>query len=76
MTPRERAEKLIATERYWEYDDQVNFGILENDIADAIKAAENEAFERAALRTIEFLSGSAISKPIAEVIRFLKHEEK
>jgi hypothetical protein len=38
----------------------------------AIRNAENDAYETAAKRVEEFLSGSAISVPIAAVIRFLK----
>jgi hypothetical protein len=70
MTPHERAEKLVAAGGFWEHDDQVNFGILENEIAAAIRAAENDALERAAVR----LDQMAISSAAAAAVRALKHK--
>jgi hypothetical protein len=73
MTPEERAEKIMERGHFW--------SVLENDITAAIRAAENDALERAALECDkadeneypEEPGGSAASAAIA--IRALKHKE-
>jgi hypothetical protein len=55
---------------------QVGRGIpLYEQLSASFRDAENDALERAATTVATFLSHSAISKPICEVVRGLKHQD-
>jgi hypothetical protein len=73
MTPEERAWEINITGSACEDLDQSNE--MRSEIAGAIRAAENDALERAALRVAKFLGDFGIISPIIEVIRSLKHKE-
>ena len=67
MTPEERCE--IWLEHFYNGGTEFN----KDGLATLVSAAENDVLERAAETVARFLSTRAISKPICEVIRGLKH---
>lgn len=75
MTPEERAKKITD-------DGEVFDRTLEEDIASAIRTAENDALERAALTCESDAEDNAIDyyermglRSAAETIRALKHKD-
>lgn len=78
MSPEEKALKVCKELKGADYDPEEWIEAKSPDVLEAvttaIRDAEDEALERAAELITKFLSGSELSKPIATVIRSLKHE--